>query len=312
MKDSKHLTKDEILAYANDLLPHQQLYKIGRHLIECAECRKQMPPPTVEQFRSAIMTEWEPNENRENISEGFSVSSKFPSIRKLPSVWALGGAALVILGVFTFLLLPGKKNSSAEIVRGLDDEKKTALNFPAPVKTPVIDSPFSSGNSNRSGADVPITRRSKTDLPTWKSLPKNDRNEEPDKKAIQNRVRISATRGSGGICSDEKSVALEFSSDNDDFVFKWKKVPKAVKYNLYISDDEEILIDEYETEKETSFVLTKPLDPLKTYKWKVVITLENGQTVVSATSKFTIKDFQTNRLKPEKKKNADIRCPGND
>lgn len=79
-------------------------------------------------------------------------------------------------------------------------------------------------------------------------------------------------------------------------------------FRVYISDDEEILIDEFETEQETSFVLKEKLDPTKTYKWKIIVTLENGQTMVGAAQKFTVKDFQTNKIKPDNKKGADIRC----
>ncbi len=313
MNTVKHLTPDEILAYADDSLPHQELYEIGRHLIECEDCRRLLPPPTVEQFRSAIMTEWEPNENKENADTGFSVSSNLSSIWKLPSVWALGAAALIIAGVFILLLLPGTKNSSAEIVHHLDNETMPEFNFPAPVKTPEINITVTSANSNktspRAAAD---TRESKTDLTASKASPKSDRNQRSEGRGTQTRGQISATRGAGGNCSGDNSVALEFSSERENYVFKWKKIPKAVKYHLYISDDEEILIDEYETTDETSFVLRKPLDPAKTYKWKIIITLENGQTVVGPSSKFTVKNFQTSRLKPDKQKNAGIRCPVND
>lgn len=312
MKDSRHLTKEEILAYADDLLPHQELYKIGRHLIECADCRRQLPPPTIEQFRSAIMTEWEPNENLADVSSGRDVASSFSSIWKLPSVWALGGAALIVLVIFTLLFLPGTKNSSGEIVRSIDHETKTELNLPAPVKAPDIDNPFSSGNPNKTSPPAADARASKTDLTPAKSLPKKERTQEPERKGGQNRGQISSTRGAVADCSEEKNLDLEYSAEKEDLVFKWKKVPKAAKYHLYISDDDEILIDEFETSGETSFVLRKPLDPEKTYKWKIIITLENGETVVGPSSKFTVKDFQSSRLKPEKNKTVGIRCPAND
>ncbi|NJM52122.1 MAG: hypothetical protein HC846_01255 [Blastocatellia bacterium] len=84
-----------------------------------------------------------------------------------------------------------------------------------------------------------------------------------------------------------------------------------MKYHLYISDDDEILIDEYETETETTFVLNKKLDQLKTYKWKIIITLENGQTIPGPSNKFTVKDFQTKQMKSEKTRNTDVRCSAN-
>ena len=308
MKDSRHLTKEEILAYADDLLPHQELYKIGRHLIECADCRRQLPPPTIEQFRSAIMTEWEPYESSADVNTKVSVSSNSSPIWKLPSVWALGGAALIVLVIFTLLLLPGTKNSSADIVRSIDHETKTDLNFPAPVKAPDIDNSFSSANSNKTSLPAANTIGSRTDLNTAKSLPRKDRLQEPERKVIQNRGQISSTRGAGENCGEEKSIELEYSAEKENLVFRWKKVPKAAKYHLYISDDDEILIDEFETSGETSFVFRKSLDPLKTYKWKIIVTLENGQTIVGSSQKFSVKGFETNREKKGKKSTIEARC----
>ena len=91
-------------------------------------------------------------------------------------------------------------------------------------------------------------------------------------------------------------------------MLRWKKFPDAAKYNLYISDDEEILIDEYETQNNTSYVLNKPLDPAKTYSWKILVTLENGETVIGASRKFTVKDFQMNEESLQNKSKSDIRC----
>jgi hypothetical protein len=313
MNTLKHLTPNEILAYADDLLPHKQLFEIGRHLIDCEDCRRLLPVPTVEQFRSAIMTEWETNENSVDVNTEASVPSNFSSFWKLPSVWALAGATLIVLVIFTLLLQPSRTNdSSAEIVRKLNNETKTELNLPAPIKDRDIDKPLSSENSNKTSPPAVDVRGPKTDVTASKSLTKIDRNQNPERKSIQKREQISTTRGATADCSEEKRIEWEYSTEKEDFVFKWKKVPNAVKYHLYISDDEEILIDEYETTDETSFVLRKPLDPEKTYKWKIIITLENGQTVVGPSSKFTVKDFQTSRLKPEKKKNTEIRCPNND
>lgn len=112
---------------------------------------------------------------------------------------------------------------------------------------------------------------------------------------------VSATRGVTGKCGENQTIQIEFSADKENFAFKWKAVPKAAKYHLYISDDEEILIDEFETPNETSFVLKKPLDLLKTYKWKIVVTLENGETVVGDSQKFTVKDLKSDQKKFKKK-----------
>jgi hypothetical protein len=89
---------------------------------------------------------------------------------------------------------------------------------------------------------------------------------------------------------------------------KWEKVPKAVKYHLYISDDEEILVDEYESSHQTSYVLKKILDKGKVYKWKVVIELENGRTMIGVSQKFTSTDFQPGQKGTVKRLSTEIRC----
>ncbi len=124
------------------------------------------------------------------------------------------------------------------------------------------------------------------------------------------KANISSTRGGSSVLPKCGAVAVEMTtgSKGEAVTLKWKKVPNAAKYHLYISDDDEILVDEYETEQETSYVLKKPLDPVKTYQWKVVITLEDGSTVIGDSQKFTIKNLQSNQKKSERKEKSDIRC----
>lgn len=109
-------------------------------------------------------------------------------------------------------------------------------------------------------------------------------------------------------CDNQPAIDLTVEASNEKVVLKWKKVPKAAKYHLYISDEEEILIDEYETGQGTSYALTKPLDPAKTYQWKVIITLENGETVIGDARKFTVKELKSNPKKSERKGKSEIRC----
>ena len=68
-------------------------------------------------------------------------------------------------------------------------------------------------------------------------------------------------------------IEYEFAGQGaGEVVLKWKKVDGATGYHVYISDDDEILVDEYETDQ-TSYVFKKPLDPEKNYIWKMVIEL---------------------------------------
>lgn len=312
MKNFKHLIQQEILAFAKDSLPQREANEIGKHLLQCEICRKLLPLPSVEQFWAAITTEIEPK--NEPLTEKsklnlVSIFSAFSSFLKLQSGLLWGGAVLLIIFSFSFLVWLNVADSSREVVQKFDNESGSELHFPILTLTPTNENPASSANSNRAIVN-PTPKISKREVKP-KIVQPNSRQDFIKPNLREKKENISAIRGGSANCNEEKNIALEFSGGKDNFVFKWKKVPKAVKYHLYISDDEEILIDEFETASETSFVLKKALDPLKTYKWKLIVTLENGNKVIGASQKFTIKNFQINQMKPEKRNNSEVRCSAN-
>ncbi|MCZ2391556.1 MAG: hypothetical protein LC113_10820 [Acidobacteria bacterium] len=104
---------------------------------------------------------------------------------------------------------------------------------------------------------------------------------------------------------------MELGSQKSDLILRWKRVRNAAKYHLYVSDDNEILIDEFETDQDTSYILKKPLDPSKAYKWKIVITLENGEKLYADAQKFTAKDFQSSFNTYRGKARTNTRCLAN-
>lgn len=309
MTNFKHLTENELSAYSLGSLEKTESHAIGKHLLACADCRKLLPMPSVERFWAVIMTDSEIKDAPQK-EEAETFLSSLSAFLKLQSGLLWGSAALIIVISFSFVLWSNSADSSREVVQTFNNELGSELNFPSPVQAPVKDNSTSSTNSNL--VIVAPTPKSLKSEPQKLKSSQNILSQGFKKTNLkQPNENISATRGISAKCSENKTVEIEFSADKENFVFKWKAVPKATKYHLYISDDEEILIDEFETETETSFVLKKTLDPLKTYKWKIIITLDNGQTVVGSSNKFTVKDFQKNQMKPEKKKNSDVRCSTN-
>ena len=309
MTNFKHLTQFELSAYHSDSLEKNERHEIGKHLLTCAECRKLLPMPSIERFWMAMMTDSEIQDaSQKEHSENFL--SAISSLLKLQSGLLWGGAALIIFFCFSFLLWSGSADLSREVVQTFNNELGQELNFPSGAQTPIKENSTSRANSNRTEV-IPIQKNLKADSPKPK-ISQNKLSQDSKKPSLKKtNETISSTRGVSAKCSENKTLEIEFSADKENFVFKWKVVPKATKYHLYISDDEEVLIDEYETETETTFVMRKPLDPLKTYKWKIIITLENGQMVVGPSNKFTVKDFQMKQTKSDKKSNAEIRCSAN-
>lgn len=311
MTNIKHLTNNQLLAYHDGLLDEHEKHSVGKHLLKCPECRKRLPLPSVEKFISAILdvdnTEDSTTDEKSNLITSLFAVSSFLNLNK---GFVLGSAALVLLFSLTFVVWLSIDKETDDVARNfeLNSDSSLEINLPAPSKLPSINIETPSKSSNQG-----IVRFNSKDKKRVLQKPEipivNKAN--PDIN-LKNPKRmggiISSTRGVSAKCIENRNLEYEFAGEKDNFVFKWKKVSGAMKYHLYISDDNEILIDEYETTDQTTFVLKKQLDPLKTYQWKIIITLENGQTVVGPSSKFTIKDFQQKINKPEKKEKSEIRC----
>lgn len=309
MTNIKHLTNNQLIAYHDGSLDQHESHTVGKHLLKCPECRKRLPLPSVEKFLSALLTDNEPDEKTIDEKSRFSLFSGISTFWNLNPSLVFGAATLVMLSsIFIFIWL-NNSNSPMDVVQSFEvnDNFKSEIEFPTVNQTPTNINRENISNTKRVVSD-PIPKKQIDNLPKSPTS-RNSVNRDLEKKTPTEKPQnvFSTTRGVSAKCSESREVEIELSGSKENFVFKWKKVPNAAKYHLYISDDEEILIDEFETESETTFVLKTPLDPLKTYKWKIIITLENGQSIPGPSNKFTVKDFQTKQSKPEKQI-SDNRC----
>ena len=310
MTDFKHLNQPELLVYSQGLLKKSEMDEIGNHLLFCPQCRERLPMPSVERFWSIIMMDEETIEikgkEESEVSSVFSFSKNMPFLRfQTGLLWS--GGLLIIIFCFSFLLWLNLEDSTGEVAGTFGNEGVVESKFELPIATPTNEN---RGSSTPAKPDLvkPGSKVAQMNVTKQKIVQNNLNLKKSEGKPSQKQEKFSTTRGLNGTCQEEKSIGLEFSTNLENFVFKWKKVPKATKYHLYISDDEEVLIEEYETPDETTFILKKPLDPLKTYKWKIIVSLGDGNKVIGASQKFTVKNFQAYQVKPEKRKNAEVRC----
>lgn len=325
MNKGGHLNEKQLSDYYGNTLEKKQKHEIGRHLLQCDFCLKRLPKPTTEQFWTALMTE---NDVSNQVGEKTDTPLRSVFLTGFltpPKIlaWSAGGLAIAL--IFTFLIL-------FNVEKPLNGEREVAEVF----NVNNTDSDYRQ-NENREQIVLPSVPTSKSynssvslevnpiiDFPKPKetSLQKrrgntsneNDLNRNSKKIIpVKKAENVSATRGMSAKCGEENPIEIEIGSNNDQaLVFRWAKVPNAATYHLYISDDDEILIDEYETEQETSYVMRKPLDKAKTYKWKVIVTLENGNTTAGTSQKFTVEDIQQNqKKKSEKKRKSEVRCAEN-
>ena len=320
---TEHLTENQLTEYfGNAALEGEMKHAIGRHLLLCDFCLKRLPQPTSEQFLAALMAENEVVDlhiEKTAFPTWLGIVAQLFTQQKILA-WSVGALAAVL--VFSVLIWLGSQKPSdkerevTEVFEVKDIEPIPNQNgyneINASQTFPISKSgnSISPANPNRiaGNRDLPFT---KSDQPKQNSkiTALNDSGTKIQERILNRaKTNISSTRGGAAKCGDPKTIETAVGTSEEKVVLKWGKIPNAAKYHLYVSDDEEILVDEYETEQETLYVVKKPLDPVKTYKWKIVVTLGNGQAIIGDVQKFTVKNLRSDQDSLKRKKKSEIRC----
>jgi len=313
-----HLTKEQLSDYSLGSIRGSALHEVGKHLLGCESCRSELPPPTSQQFRRALLNESE-REIGEIVQDEPSgvyetISTLIYTLRRKPTLAWTGAALLILLGLSFLMVFNGswQPNSDRDVARSFEHDaslpKFNEGEIRQPVQKETNESVPNTANPKLSDSSKDLSNLKENRKSPISSLPNRPEKKTNDKLPRAERANVSASRGGSSKCGDQASIGFVLAATNGTILLKWEKVPKAVKYHLYISDDEEILVDEYETSQETSYVLKKTLDKGKVYKWKVVIELENGQTLIGVSQKFTSTDFQSSPKGTVKRLNTEIRC----
>ena len=295
MNAIEHLNKSQITGYYSGAFTDGELREIGRHLLRCSVCRDLLPSPAFKDFETALTTE------RDDLETAFRQQTVYRSYIQFlqHSRLAWSAAALVLLLSLSFIWLVISRQGTSEVAKSFESEVPvTVPGFKGSEERKValpgsnINKPSSVSNNER-GIDNGLEKKHDRTLTTQKT----NRN-----------LGVALTRGTEAKCGTETALEMELGRVANSLVLKWKEFPQAAKYHVYISDDDEILIDEFETAKQTYYILNKPLDPNKSYKWKIVITLENGKTISADSKRFTSKDFQSTQNTLRTRRKAEVRC----
>lgn len=314
----EHLSKKQLSEYSLGSIGGPALHEVGRHLIACESCRAELPAPTPAQFRKALLHEAD-RENEENVGDQTlglfaAIMGLWATLQQQRTLAWTAAAVFVLLGLSFVMLLNRSPQSNMDSELALSPA--TERNIPNVAQNEAIEPDQNMANKEIVGLANSRISAKGVNLPASglkgktgsTAADKSLRNIRTEKLPTAEPKNVSATRGIASPCGDQKSFVLELAATSEAVVLKWDKVSNAVKYHLYISDEEEILIDEYETIHQTSYVLQKQLDKGKVYKWKVVIELENGQTIIAVSQKFKSSDFQASQKGSVKRLNAEIRC----
>ena len=318
MNESEHLTEKQLTDYFDNSLDRAKKHEIGQHLLHCDFCLKRMPQPSPEQLWAALMTDEAPDHPvlRQTIPvDKFDFAAQFLRQPKILAWSAVALAVCLVFSAFIWLKTAASSDMEREVAENflpaqpvfnrVGDEK---INMPA--APPAGENPHRGVDSSRALSENNSTTGNDSSKQNANVKPQKNVNAQIKvKQPSAESITVSATRG-GNLpkCSDRVPLELTAEKADETVVLKWKKIRGAAKYHVYVSDDEEILIDEFETNGETTYVLNKPLGPQKSYRWKVIVTLEDGKTIVGDPQKFTVRDLQSNQKRPERREKSIVRC----
>lgn len=307
MNASDHLNNNQILRFAAKTLSADESRNVGGHLLRCIDCRNLLPLPNVKQFLAAVTDDRDPEEGSIS-SSVFSLERSFTQsliglfAKPRNLAWVLGVLTVIFsLAALSALKIPNERRVDAEVAQSFetlgqvsdvtnDEPENPKRAIPEVVKKP----------SSTTGTRQPeLLSKRQSQLRNTRATPNVPQ------------VNVSSIRGNTEVCAEGRTVQMELGSQKTELVLKWKPVPKAAKYHLYISDDNEVLVDEFETDQDTSYVIKERLDPAKSYKWKIVVTLLSGQKLYVDAEKFTAKDFQSSLNGHKSKASSNTRCLAN-
>lgn len=271
--NQNHLSAAEVAMFREESLSSRSI-EIGRHFLTCKECRTKLPSVTTEQFRNCVL-----DLEVENDAKITFTSRLFPNVwlARLSVARAAvfaGFAILLLAGLYLVRVHSGLMDSEPIIAR--NETTSVHLESVHPESGTITDPPSAASQQ-------PISNEpdKKDEYSERRQAPKRI-TQTPGRKPVGRApaIQTAETRGDENPCSGGATVILESNTNGKEIFLKWNPVKGAASYDIYISDLDENLIDHFESDSQTQYRSTVELEPERTYRWKLVITLSNGNKIV--------------------------------
>ncbi|MBK9437660.1 MAG: hypothetical protein IPN51_06660 [Chloracidobacterium sp.] len=292
-----HLSATEVAVFREDSFSSRSL-EIGRHLLVCKECRAKLPAVTPQEFRNCVLDA--------DVVQPYGSKPKrrffdFPILSFTKAAAFAGFAILLAAGIYfvgtdqfgSFETSVVKNENNTDGLAQAKEIISKAPNEKGTLPLNVVAAP-----EKGSG---PLHSSKKTSQPKVKGATTR----EP-------KVQNAETRGNENPCLDGAMINLESNSDGKEVFLKWNAVKGAQSYAIYISDLDENLIDQFESKSLTNYRSKVKLDPAKPYRWKLIITLKNGNKIVGPPQVITRGTTTENSVKPgeieRKRASFELRC----
>ena len=309
----EHLQISDIALLRNGPLPREEAREFSRHLLNCGECRELLPKPSKQEFLRTVFGEQELG------TDGVAVSNTVRNTRLVPLVssfrstlrpiFAFGLLLVIAAGIGALFLSFRQTQTDGDLVAvvvapatvGMDSTQTIPDRGISVLAEP---NPKPESNDRREAEKVVRAERNE---------PKKGTNRRPPQG---NGLVESGTRGIDLQCGGITSIGLGTSALEDGIRLTWDKITDAAKYSVYISDLDEKLVDEFETDSGTSYVSKAKFERDNIYKWRLIVKLKNGHTLVGASTKFTLgesnrRDKTVKTYSLQKNVPVNIRCVEN-
>lgn len=289
--NGEHLHISEIALFRNGPLSREEVREATRHLLICRDCRDLLPKPSPEEFLKSVLIEQD--NNSEKLKSSFSHGGGFFSFLNgfRPTLQPIAVVALLVMvtvGLSFMILLEPPASTDENLFASVKDNQLTGSDQILPVPGHDIYQPLTSDRIDEPKPDVELTKRRQA-IKTEK--PKGKRLQVP---ASSTRVE-TPTRSADGPCGFNESISIDTSVSDDGIRLTWNKVTHAAKYSIYISDLEEKLVDQFESDDENSYVSGAKFERDIVYKWRLIITLKSGETLVGDSHKFSLNELNWNK-----------------
>lgn len=271
--NQNHLSAAEVAIFREESLSSRSI-EIGRHLLICKECRAKLPSVTTQEFRNCVLDPEVLNDAKETFTSRLLLYVRLPRLSVARAGVFAGFAILLLAGLYLVRVQSGS----------MDSEPMLAKNQTAPVQSEsappasrsVIDPP-----SAASQHPISNEPEKKDEYSERRQAPKRII-QTPGRKPVAKApaIQTTETRGDENPCSGGATVSLESNTNGKEIFLKWNPVKGATSYDIYISDLDENLIDHFESDSQTQYRSTVELEPERTYRWKLIITLGNGNKIV--------------------------------
>ncbi|MGE3951494.1 MAG: hypothetical protein AB7F88_09300 [Pyrinomonadaceae bacterium] len=277
--NQNHLSAAEVAMFREESLSSRSI-ETGRHLLICKECRAKLPSVTTQEFRNCVLGSEVENDTKITFTSRLFPNVSLPRLSVARAAVFAGFAILLLAGLYLVRVQSGSMDSEPIIAK---NETTSVQLEPVPPESRSVVQPLSTASQ----PPVSNEPEKKDEYSERRQAPKRtgpSPGRKPEGRAPA--IRTAETRGDENPCSGGAMVSLESNTNGKEIFLKWNPVKGAASYDIYISDLDENLIDHFESDSQTQYRSTVELEPERTYRWKLIITLSNGNKIVGPPQKL--------------------------